>query len=137
MRTERLSLEKGVKRDILKVSRMSAGLEESRYVIEISTPKVPTSRETLRRSALEQTALGAGTQWAECCCVEMKKQGRAVAGGWPGTLSEARTRVTLAWVRGCRKHGSAITHEELGWLARTAYAQAKRDWLAAASREGS
>lgn len=116
---------------------MSAGLAESRPVIEISTPKPLVSRETLRRGALEKTAIGAGAQWAECCRVELKRQGRPIAGGWPGTLSEARTRVTLAWLRGHKKHGPAISHEELGWLARTAYGQAKRDWLAAASREGS
>jgi hypothetical protein len=95
-----------------------------------------TTRETLRRSALEQAAIGAGTQWAECCRVELKRQGRAIAGGWPGTISEARTRVALAWSRAHRKHRPAITHEELGWLARTAYEQAKRDWLAVAHREG-
>jgi hypothetical protein len=95
------------------------------------------ARETLRLGALKETALGAGTQWAECCRAELKKQGRAIAGGWPGTLSEARARVTFAWLTGHRRHRPAITHDELSWLARTAYEQAKRDWLASASREGS
>jgi len=93
------------------------------------------AREMLRRSALERTALATGKQWAERCRQELREQGRAISGGWPGTLSEARARVAAAWMRTGRRRPAAITHEELDWLARAAYARAKRDWLAAANRE--
>jgi hypothetical protein len=77
---------------------------------------------------LERAALDGATAWADRCMVALRAEGRAVAGGWPGTLSEARgcARAQLA-LRGARS-----THEELEWLAHATYARARDAWLARA-----
>jgi hypothetical protein len=88
-----------------------------------------------RRAILENAALTAGEQWALSYRDEMRGQGRPIAGGWPGTLSEARARVA-ACLRLQERHGSTVTSAELTWLAKTAYARARRQWLAVAERDG-
>ena len=60
--------------------------------------------------------------------VALRAEGRALAGGWPGTMSEAR-----GWARAeLTGMGVQPTHEELEWLARATYAQARDAWLARA-----
>lgn len=85
-----------------------------------------------RRIVLEQAALDTAKAWAHSRIDALRAEGREVAGGWPGTLSEARhfVRASLA-----RKGVSFITHEELEQVARAAYARARSTWLASAESE--
>ena len=85
-----------------------------------------------RRIALEQAALDTAKAWADSRIVELRAEGREVAGGWPGTLSEARhfVRANLA-----RKGVLLVTYDELEQAARTTYAKARSTWLANAESE--
>lgn len=86
------------------------------------------NRETLLSSA----ALEIGAAWAESWALEIQRQGRPVAGGWPGTLREARARVLAYLDRELLlRKMSRLSVEELGRATRAAYARARRDWLAA------
>jgi hypothetical protein len=62
----------------------------------------------------------------------LRAEGREVAGGWPGTLSEARhfVRAQLA-----RSGLAVITPDELEQAARATYASARSTWLANAESE--
>lgn len=63
--------------------------------------------------------------------VDVRAQGRSVAGGWPGTRSEARRlvgeQVALS--------GSRPSHDELEQLVTQAYSCARDTWLACTSTE--
>jgi len=94
------------------------------------------STGAFRRAALERMALATGEQWALSYRAEVRESGRAIAGGWPGTLSEARARVAGACSRTASKQRwTNVTPAELDWLAKAAYAMAKRRWLAVAARD--
>jgi hypothetical protein len=80
---------------------------------------------------LLEAALAIGARWAESFCDELRRDGRAVAGGWPGTSAEARARVTLyLGLELARRHMPLLTSDEVGWAARITYQKAKQDWLA-------
>lgn len=81
-----------------------------------------------RRVVLERAATIAAKAWADRCMVEIRNEGRPLAGGWPGTLSEAR-----GWARAeLSTQLVHPTHEELEWLAHTTYSRARDAWLARA-----
>jgi hypothetical protein len=84
-----------------------------------------------RRRLLEQTAADTGEAWAHRSLLGLRAEGRAVVGGWPGTLTEARAWVSAALVR----EGARATMAELDAAARSTYACARVAWLACASRE--
>jgi hypothetical protein len=86
---------------------------------------------TRPNSALECAADAAGEAWALDWSNALHGEGRAVSGGWPGTLSEARSRVA-AYV--AKRFGVArrVSAEELESLTRRAYAAARKAWLARA-----
>jgi hypothetical protein len=84
-----------------------------------------------RQRLLARTADHAARVWADHCMNAIRAEGRALAGGWPGTISEARgwSSAELAG------HGLHATHDELDWLARTTYARAREVWLAGAASD--
>ena len=84
-----------------------------------------------RRALLERAASAAAVAWADRCMIALRAEGRALAGGWPGTLSEAR-----GWARvEINVHGIQPTHEELEWLAHNTYARARDAWLERAGND--
>jgi hypothetical protein len=93
---------------------------------------VSESSVSSRRDVLEQAALDTAKAWADSRIDQIRAEGREVAGGWPGTLSEARhyLRASLA-----RKGVALVTHDELEQAARTTYARARSTWLANAESE--
>ncbi|HET9956198.1 MAG TPA: hypothetical protein VFQ61_16940 [Polyangiaceae bacterium] len=80
-------------------------------------------------NALERAVESVGEAWAQDFAQSLKKEGRAVAGGWPGTLSEARARV-VACAAGRLGPNYSIVPEQLEALTRRAYEVAKKAWLA-------
>lgn len=90
------------------------------------------AHESTRRLALERAAMDTATAWAHQRMDGLRAEGREVAGGWPGTLSEARhfLRATLT-----QAGLLSITHQELELTARTVYARARSMWLSRAQRE--
>jgi hypothetical protein len=73
---------------------------------------------------LEAIATRAGRDWADAFTGELRRQHRAIAGAWPGTMTEARAHVLTALAAGAR----AISIEEVRALSRTAYRAARLVW---------
>ncbi len=88
-----------------------------------------------RRALLDKSATAAGTLWAQRWCDELRKEGRPVVGGWPGTLREARAQVSAYLGTSLGKRKLSFTREELERAAKTAYTAAKNSWLAKVDRE--
>lgn len=65
-----------------------------------------------------------GRAWADSVRAHLCSEGRAAAGGWPGTLSEARAR--LATITGT---SAKPTADERDRLARLLYGAARQYWL--------
>lgn len=96
----------------------------------------PKSRAEMRRLFLEQSAITLGQSWADQWRDDLRREGRPAAGGWPGTLREARVRVEhhlLAEVT--RRKMPAVTEAEREVAARKAYASARAQWCRQAEPE--
>ncbi|MFO0565304.1 MAG: hypothetical protein U0263_06555 [Polyangiaceae bacterium] len=94
-----------------------------------SPPRDAAQREAPRlRESLEREVEAIGLEWAEARIHAFVTEGRPIAGGWPGTLSEARTRVDAsAGARGGDSDREA--------MARRTYMVAKARWLSRAAHE--
>lgn len=92
-------------------------------------------RPEQRWEFVTKEALAIGERWVATTCEELRKDGRPVEGGWPGTLSEARALAggTLAAVL-ARRRLSTLTTEELANAASAVYEHARRRWLALPER---
>ncbi len=80
-----------------------------------------------RQALLERTARAEASAWASWWRAELLRQGRPMAGGWPGTLSEARSRMARRIAADLGSDFAPTTHE-LDRAAREAYGAARRDW---------
>lgn len=84
---------------------------------------------TERSRFIEQSAIAVGQTWARQWRHDLHREGRPAAGGWPGTLREARTQVAHALlVAMVGRRMPAITGDERERAARTAYASAREEW---------
>jgi hypothetical protein len=89
-----------------------------------------------RVGLLRSGACDAGRRWAETFRAGLRQEGRAVAGGWPGTMPEARAMVRSSYsAEVSRRRAAPLTSDEIEWLARIVYASARQDWLSRAERE--
>jgi hypothetical protein len=111
-------------------------------VLGVTAPELPgaaapvRSRAELRRLFLDQSAVTLGQSWADQWRDDLRREGRPAAGGWPGTLREARVRVEhhlLGEVT--RRKMSAVTEAEREVAARRAYASARAQWCRQAEPE--
>ncbi|PIE05846.1 MAG: hypothetical protein CSA75_02625 [Sorangium cellulosum] len=102
----------------------------------VNIPSEPSgSTSVSRRVLVEQTATNAGEVWAGWWRKELVRQGRAAAGGWPGTLSEARAKVLETVLPEMRKRGMGeLSFDEQELAAKTLYATARRRWLSRRQR---
>ncbi len=88
-----------------------------------------------RRTLLHETAIVVGRRWFDTWRAELLGEGRIIEGGWPGTVAEARALVAASIGPMLVQHRlTNVTTEELGWAARTTYAEAKRAWLMSEDR---
>jgi hypothetical protein len=86
--------------------------------------------EAARRTFLEREPSSVGVEWATALCETTTKEGRAVEGGWPGTLPEARSLVTSRLNDNlAARHRRPLTESELGEATNAAYARARQVWL--------
>jgi hypothetical protein len=95
--------------------------------------KTPSPRQSAaaakRRESLEKMATTLGVDWARAYRDDLRGQGRAAAGAWPGTISEARARVEFRLsLEASRRGWSGIADAERAELARALYAAAKNFW---------
>ncbi|HEU4407458.1 MAG TPA: hypothetical protein VFS43_19485 [Polyangiaceae bacterium] len=82
-----------------------------------------------RRAGLDALAALVGDGWAKQILDELRREGRSPIGGWPGTISEARAR--LSSFRGPEARALVpLDHEEREYVARGLYACARATWLA-------
>jgi hypothetical protein len=71
-----------------------------------------------------------GETWAKGWFQALRTEGRPVAGGWPGTLQEARYRARMHCDRELSRCGQPpLSQEELDLIAAAIYERAKRDWM--------
>ena len=83
-----------------------------------------------RRLMLSDGALSIGAEWAHGWREAMRREGRAIAGGWPGTLPEARARVAAYFgAELARRRMPVMTTDELQVAVAATYEKARRDWL--------
>jgi hypothetical protein len=80
--------------------------------------------QTVGRRGLEARVESAGRDWAEAVRIALHSEGRRAAGGWPGTMSEARAQL----VRAVGSAGSG-SPDEASRLARILYSAARESWL--------
>ena len=92
------------------------------------TPSAGRPRQD-RGSTLDSWANALGKLWAQQCREALHRAGRAAEGGWPGTLSEAHTRLSNA-VSLERAGFAALTRDESTQLARAVCASARLEWRA-------
>jgi hypothetical protein len=93
--------------------------------------KAETEAGEQRKGVLERAAIAVGVSWVAWWRDELRRQGRPAAGGWPGTISEARARVVARVSADLgRNYVNALTSDELEFLAKTAYGKARDDWRA-------
>jgi hypothetical protein len=62
-----------------------------------------------------------GADWVVELVTTLRAQRRAVAGAWPGTMREARSRVVVAL-------GGTYDRDELEACARSVYSAARSQW---------
>lgn len=89
-----------------------------------------------RRAFLDVNSATVGTGWSVALRTSLKQQGRAAAGGFPGTMSEARAHVNRALPTALSTAKMPVlSSEEREWSARVVYANARKDWLAHGDRD--
>jgi hypothetical protein len=103
----------------------------------LETPVLPRIATTDRRGMfLEDSAVSLGRSWAEQWRDDLRREGRPAAGGWPGTLREARARVEQhLHAEVTRRKLAAVTAPEREFVARRAYASARAAWCQKAEPE--
>lgn len=83
-----------------------------------------------RRVAIDSLAATLGKSWARRSREELHCEGRAAAGGWPGTVGEATAYVAQALLSGQHRLPlPLLTTLERELLARGVYASARKEWL--------
>ncbi|WP_437574496.1 hypothetical protein [Sorangium sp. So ce887] len=96
---------------------------------EPETDPENSAQTTARRRFIEQSATTLGQAWAKQWRQDLHREGRPAAGGWPGTLREARTQVEINLPSELlHRKMPAITGVERELAARTAYASARNEW---------
>ncbi|MCC6666371.1 MAG: hypothetical protein IT375_21640 [Polyangiaceae bacterium] len=83
------------------------------------------------RDAIDREVDAIGRAWADSAIAAFRSEGRSITGGWPGTMSEARARVS-----GCGRGASRRAEPDREALARRAYVVAKATWLRRTAPDG-
>jgi hypothetical protein len=91
-----------------------------------------TGSRTSRDHVLDEAALDAARAWVRQWVDELKREGRRVDGGWPGTLNEARGRCAELSTRTLAQLSMlGPARDEIDRMVRITYAEARRLWRAA------
>jgi len=86
-------------------------------------------QRSVRDLLLEQVALETARSWIEEVHRELVRDGRAMDGSWPGTLSEARARAGEAFRKAANHRDNSSPHPtELDQVARLTTDEARRAW---------
>jgi hypothetical protein len=91
-------------------------------------PRTEVARS--RADALRAWGEALGLAWARRCRADLLEEQRPAAGGWPGTMSEARAVVANRLASERKVFALEFPNDaEREQLARVAYGSARRDWL--------
>ena len=83
-----------------------------------------------RATLLVEYASSLGLSWARALCDAVRLERRLVLGGFPGTLPEARSRVSTFLRTELASLGlPPLEQSELSQAVGVAYARARREWL--------
>lgn len=92
-----------------------------------------TSREQL----LLELPVQIGSEMADAWKAEMARQNRAIEGGWPGTLGEARAQALAYFGRELlARKMPPLNSAEATSVTSLVYAKARQNWLAAVNHPG-
>jgi hypothetical protein len=80
---------------------------------------------------LDDLAQQAGLGWATRVACDLRHQHRAVAGAWPGTMTEARAEILAALGSG----GASVSIESLRALSHAVNGAARTAWRLVAERD--
>jgi hypothetical protein len=95
-----------------------------------------TGKLAARGELLERTASAVGESWARTCLADLVAEGRAACGAWPGTITQARTRVrAVIFVELARGRHAPAGPGEIEKATRAAYDRARAVWRASASSD--
>lgn len=85
---------------------------------------------------LEAGSLAVGDAWVERVRHDLRADNRPTAGGWPGTMREARARTYAFFTNeaGLRRFG-VLSADELELVVRAVYERARNQWLACAQTD--
>jgi hypothetical protein len=99
-------------------------------------PRMTAKKNSDRQSVLERSATAGGEQWARGWRDELASDHRRAAGGWPGTIAQARVcaRAHLS-AELARLRLAGPSPAELEQAARLTYDRARAVWLALAHGE--
>jgi len=77
-----------------------------------------------------------GDAWVDVVRRDLLRDNRATAGGWPGTMREARARTYAHFTSNAvvQRYG-VLSAAELELAARAVYDRARQQWRACAERE--
>jgi hypothetical protein len=110
-----------------------AGPPAEPVVVAVVEPKVIPLRApppSVRRALIDSLATALGQSWAKRSREALHRDGRAAAGGWPGTVGEATAYVAQALLSDqYRLPNPMLTPAERELLARAVYASARHEWL--------
>jgi len=85
--------------------------------------------DTARQDFLERCANALGRNWADQWRQDLRGEGRRVAGGWPGTVPEARGQVSRGIpAEMARRKMAVLSDAERELAVRTVYASARAEW---------
>lgn len=83
----------------------------------------------------EEQLIAAGQRWAHASREQIHQTQRAAAGGWPGTMTEARFRVSQLVSGAPVRPKSAPTGPDRERMAHVLYASARAEWLLGRDKE--
>ncbi len=101
-----------------------------------SEPQQTDEQPIRLTEALAAGSLVVGDEWVERVRHDLRADNRATAGGWPGTLREARARTYAYFTNeaALRRFG-VLSATELELLVRAVYDRARNQWLACAQTD--
>jgi hypothetical protein len=119
----------------LPIRRVRQRFYMKRALLEDSPPSRVDGEK--RDLLLRQSPAAVGANWALQYLDGLRRSGRSIEGGWPGTLPEARAQVLAALPQALISNGlRALEPQELVAATALAYAEARRNWQLATSGRG-
>lgn len=94
-----------------------------------SAPDDAAKGRSRREALLSSAAQDLAQQWLSTWCEDLRSEGRRIAGGWPGTVPEARARVVAYFSPELsRRRLQPLSASEVQLATQLVFDGAKRGW---------